>query len=297
MGWGSHPVRAALVSSNRTFTLARWTPKLDRKRVRDRETVGFPSLRRDGAVSGYRRWTGVTCHRAERDTILTVQTKLPVIIVGALCLCLLAMGLWGTWSIIAPQRWLLHAMHQKLGDWGLAIGAVSIVATLLFRGLLFAASPSKKLRALQPEIETIRQRHPADRDRQNLEIYSLYRREGIPGWRLMLPGPLLLVAGWLLVACYVAMWRMSELQGTPFLWIPDLSARDPRYLLPVISMVLSVTAGLTEPTDQAKPRKNRFVGSALAACVVFWFPASFVLFGSVTQVLSILRNLWRRAKS
>ena len=226
-----------------------------------------------------------------------MPSKLPVIVVGAVCICLLAMGLWGTWAIIAPQRWLLHAMHRQLGDWGLAILAVSVVSSLLFRGLLFAAKPAQKLRALQPEIDAIKSRHQADLERQRHEIYSLYKREGIPDWRLMLPGPLLLIAGWLLVAFYIALWRMSELHGTPFLWIPDLSARDPRYLLPVMNLLLSVTVAVSEPTDPTKPKKNQLILSALAACVVFLFPASFVLFGSVSHVVSILRNLWRRVAS
>ncbi len=160
-----------------------------------------------------------------------MPSKLPVIVVGAVCICLLAMGLRGTWIIIAPQRWLLYAMHRQLGDWGLAILAVSVVSSLLFRGLLFAAKPAQKLRALQPEIDAIKSRHQADLERQRHEIYSLYKREGIPDWRLMLPGPLLLIAGWLLVAFYIALWRMSE--TSRYSVSVDSRSERPRSALPV----------------------------------------------------------------
>lgn len=217
-------------------------------------------------------------------------------IVGAVLLCLVAMYLWGVWSIITPQLWVLRSAHRLLGDWGRAILGVAVLNWALVQVLLFVGGPSRKLRALQPEIAAIKQRYAADRYKRDLQILELYRRERIGGWALLATPVMAPVTIWLLLAMYAALWQLPELRGTPLLWIPDLSARDPHYLLPIGSVVLSVLGWLAQPT-LAQPSERRTSGlpvTVLLASVVFLFPASFVLFGYAAKVISLVKDLGRR---
>ena len=75
-----------------------------------------------------------------------------------------------------------------------------------------------------------------------------------------------------------------------------MSARDPRYPLPIGSVVLSVLGWLAQPTP-VQPSERRTGGlpaTVLFACVVFLFPASFVLFGYAAKVISLVKDLCRR---
>ncbi len=218
-------------------------------------------------------------------------------IVAAVFLCLLVMYLWGIWSVIMPQLWALRSAHRLLGDWGRAILGVAVVNWALIQALLFLADPRKKLSALEPEIVAIKQRYATDRERRDILLLELYRREGIAGWAAVGKPLMALVTIWLLLAMYAALWQLPELRGARLLWIPDLSQRDPLYLLPLGSVVLSVLSLLAKPptAQTERGRGGGLLGTALFACVVFLFPASFVLFGSVSKVFTLLASLGRRA--
>jgi YidC/Oxa1 family membrane protein insertase len=60
---------------------------------------------------------------------------------------------------------------------------------------------------------------------------QLYKREGVNPfsgcWPLLLPWPILL-------ALFFVLANTIELRGQSFLWLPDLSLKDPFFILPVL---------------------------------------------------------------
>ena len=206
------------------------------------------------------------------------------------------MYLWGIWSLVSPQLWALRWAHQMTGGWGRAIGMVSVLNFALIEALVFVSDPRKKLRAIEPEIAFIKKNHAADRQKRDILLLELYRREGIEGFALWVKPLMALVTIWLLLAMYVALWKIPELRGASFFWIPDLSARDPLYLLPVGSVLLSVLGWLAAPNTlpPSESRTRGLVPTVLFACVVFLFPASFVLWGFASKVIVLSGNLGKR---
>jgi YidC/Oxa1 family membrane protein insertase len=140
-------------------------------------------------------------------------------------------------TIIRPVavgvRWLLVWMHERLS---LAYGVVLIFFGILVRIILWPLNQrgmraGLKMQALQPEMQEIQEKYKNDPQRLQQEVMNLYKKHGANPfsgcWPMLLPWPVLL-------ALFFVFQNTIELRGQSFLWLPDLSLRDPLYILPVL---------------------------------------------------------------
>jgi len=158
--------------------------------------------------------------------------------------------------IAVGARWLLVWMHQNLH---LSYGLVLITFGVLIRVMLWPLNQkgmraSIRMQALQPEMQRLQDKHKDDPQALQRSVMELYKREGVNPfsgcWPLLLPWPILL-------ALFFVLANTIELRGQPFLWLPDLSLKDPLFIIPVL-MGLSMfglnkvgMAGMP-PTPQTK---------------------------------------------
>ncbi len=158
--------------------------------------------------------------------------------------------------IAVGARWLLVWMHENLH---LSYGLVLIAFGVLIRIMLWPLNQkgmraSIRMQALQPEMQKLQDKHKDDPQALQRGVMELYKREGVNPfsgcWPLLLPWPILL-------ALFFVLANTIELRGQPFLWLPDLSLKDPLFIIPVL-MGLSMfglnkvgMAGMP-PTPQTK---------------------------------------------
>jgi YidC/Oxa1 family membrane protein insertase len=128
---------------------------------------------------------------------------------------------------------ILVFLHTQL-TW--TYGWVLIVFGVLMRVVLFplnhkAMKAQLRNMAVQPLVQEIQKKHKDNPEKLQKEMMKLHREHGfnplagcIP---LLLPWPVL-------IALFFVFQNTIELRGVPFLWLPDLSAKDPFYILPVI---------------------------------------------------------------
>jgi len=135
--------------------------------------------------------------------------------------------------IAVGARWLLVWMHEHLA---LAYGLVLIVFGIMIRVVLWPLNQkgmraSIRMQALQPEMQRIQDRNKDDPQRLQQEMMALYKREGVNPfsgcWPMLLPWPVLL-------ALFFVLSNTIELRGQSFLWLPDLSLKDPLFVIPVL---------------------------------------------------------------
>ena len=148
-----------------------------------------------------------------------------------------------------------------------------------------------KTRMLQPQMMQLKERYGDDRQAFSQAMMDLYKKEGanpVGGcFPLLLQMPVFL-------ALYWALMESVELRHAPFmLWIHDLSAMDPYFVLPIlfgISMYLT-TAMQPEPPDpmQAKVLKMMPV---MFSFFFLWFPAGLVLYWLVNNILSVAQQFY-----
>ena len=207
---------------------------------------------------------------------------------------------YGTLRIIAtPLFWLLNHVHALVGNWGFAIIIVTMLLKLLFYPLAEASGRSMaKMKALAPRLNTLRETYKDDREKLNRGMMELYKREKVNPVAGCLP---MLIQIPVFLAFYWVLRDSVELRQAPFiLWINDLSARDPLYVLPGIMAAAMFIQYKINPQVGDPAQQKIFMIMPLAMSVTFaFFPAGLVLYWVTNTVLSILQqwNINRRIEA
>ena len=138
---------------------------------------------------------------------------------------------WGMFFFITkPMFWLLHHIHALIGNMGWAIIGLTIVIKFILFPLAYKSYVSMaRMRELQPEMEKIRERAGDDKQKQQVEIMELYKREKVNPASGCLP-IFLQIPIWF--SLYKVIFVTLELRHQPWIgWIRDLSAPDPSSVL------------------------------------------------------------------
>jgi YidC/Oxa1 family membrane protein insertase len=134
---------------------------------------------------------------------------------------------WGRLYIITkPMFLLLDGIYRLIGNFGIAILAVTVLLKLLFFPLANKSYASMaKMKAVQPQMQALRERYPDDKVKQQQEIMELYKREKINPLAGCLP---VLIQIPVFFALYKVLIVTIEMRHAPFFgWIHDLSLPDP----------------------------------------------------------------------
>ena len=198
---------------------------------------------------------------------------------------------YGVLTILAdPLFWLLDFIHEYVKNWGFAIILVTLIIKLLFYKLSEAAYRSMaKMRKFQPKIQALRERYGNDRQRMSQAMMDLYKKEKINPLGGCLP---MLVQIPVFIALYWVLLESVELRQAPFiLWIDDLSAKDPFYVLPVIMGVsMFVQQKLNPaPMDPMQAKILQFLPIVFTLFFAF-FPSGLVLYWVANNILSIIQQ-------
>jgi YidC/Oxa1 family membrane protein insertase len=198
---------------------------------------------------------------------------------------------YGWLAIIAwPLFWLLEKLHGITGNWGVAIILLTVLIKLIFFPLSAASYKSMaKMKLITPRLTKIREMHANDRQKMNQAMMELYKTEKINPlggcFPIVVQIPVFIALYWVLLAAI-------ELRHAPFvLWIKDLSALDPYFVLPVLMTVTMVLQTRMNPTppDPVQAKVMQFMPYVFSI-FFFFFPAGLVLYWLVNNILSILQQ-------
>ncbi|HXM83152.1 MAG TPA: membrane protein insertase YidC [Burkholderiales bacterium] len=198
---------------------------------------------------------------------------------------------YGWLTIIAwPLFWLLEKFYALSGNWGIAIILLTVSIKLVFFPLSAASYKSMaKMKLITPRLTKIREMYGHDRQKMNQAMMELYKTEKINPLGGCFP---ILVQIPVFIALYWVLLAAIELRHAPFmLWIQDLSALDPYYVLPIlmtITMVLQTRMNPVPP-DPVQAKVMKFMPFVFSI-FFFFFPAGLVLYWLVNNILSILQQ-------
>ena len=166
---------------------------------------------------------------------------------------------FGFFSWLArPLLMILTLLFSFLGNWGLAIIVLTLIMRLLLLPINIKSYQSMKImQQIQPEIKEIRETHKKDPKKMNEEVMALMKKHKANPLGGCLPMFLQLPV---FFALYRVLGESIELYQSPFfLWIQDLSLKDPYYVFPVLAgLVLFVQQLITPmnlPKEQARLMK------------------------------------------
>jgi YidC/Oxa1 family membrane protein insertase len=144
---------------------------------------------------------------------------------------------WGWFFFLTkPIFRALHWLHGLIGNMGWAIiGLTFIIKALLFPLAYKSYVSMSKMKALQPEMEKIKERVGDDRMKMQQEMMALYKREKVNPAAGCLP---ILLQIPIFFSLYKVIFVTLELRHAPFIgWIRDLSAPDPTSILNLFGLL------------------------------------------------------------
>lgn len=195
------------------------------------------------------------------------------------------------WFISQPLFKLLKFIHGFIGNWGFSI----IIITFIVRGIMYPLTKAQytsmaKMRMLQPKLQAMRERIGDDKQRMSQEMMALYKSEKVNPLGGCLP---LVIQMPIFLALYYMLMGSVELRHAPFaLWIHDLSAQDPYYILPILMGVTMFFIQKMSPTTVTDPMQQKIMTFMPVIFTVFflWFPSGLVLYYIVSNLVTILQQ-------
>jgi len=192
--------------------------------------------------------------------------------------------------LAAPIFWLLHWIHQLVGNWGIAIILLTVLIKLVFYPLSAASYKSMaRMKQVTPRLMKLREQYGSDRAKLNQAMMELYKEEKINPLGGCLP---IVVQIPVFIALYWVLLGSVELRHAPFYgWIDDLSAPDPWYVLPALMMASMIVQTKMNPTPPDPVQAKIMMIMPFAFGVMFFFfPAGLVLYWLVNNILSIAQQ-------
>jgi YidC/Oxa1 family membrane protein insertase len=194
------------------------------------------------------------------------------------------------WFISLPLFDILNWFHGLVGNWGLAI----ILITLVVKGIMYPLTKAQytsmaKMRLIQPKMLSLRERYGDDRQKMSQAMMELYRKEKVNPVGGCLP---LLLQMPIFLALYWVLLESVELRHAPFaLWIDDLSAADPYYVLPILmGASMWLLQKMTPMTIQDPMQQKVMMWMPVFMTIFFiWFPAGLVLYWLLSNVVTIVQ--------
>lgn len=188
--------------------------------------------------------------------------------------------------------WVMQKFHSFAHNWGAAI----ILLTLLVKALLYPLTVKsmmsmQEMKKLQPKVDALKAKHGDDKEKMNQEVMKLYQEHKVNPLGGCLP-LLLQMPVWL--ALYATLQTSVELYRQPFLWVKDLTAYDPFYILPLAmgasSFVMQKIS--PQPADNAQAKMLLYFMPAFFTFIMLKLPAGLTLYIFVNNLLSIAQQQW-----
>jgi YidC/Oxa1 family membrane protein insertase len=195
---------------------------------------------------------------------------------------------YGLLTVLAqPLFWLLKAIHGLIGNWGWAIVLLTLLIKLAFYKLSETSYRSMaNMRKLAPRLQSLKERFGDDRQKLNQAMMELYKKEKINPLGGCLP---IAVQIPVFIALYWMLLESVELRQAPFmLWIQDMSAPDPYYILPLLMGATMLIQQKLNPAPMDPIQAKVMMVLPVVFTVFFaFFPSGLVLYWVVNNTLSI----------
>ena len=198
---------------------------------------------------------------------------------------------YGWLTILAkPLYWLLDKLHSLIQNWGWSIVALVLLLKIAFYWLNAKAySSMAKMKAINPKIMEMRERlkdKPQEMQQAMMKIYKEEKVNPMGGcFPIMVQIPVFIALYWVLLSSV-------EMRDAPWiLWIRDLSAPDPFFILPVVMTLTTMlqTALNPAPPDPMQAKLMWFM-PLIFSVMFFFFPAGLVLYWITNNILSIAQQ-------
>ncbi|MFZ0319717.1 MAG: membrane protein insertase YidC [Candidatus Sulfotelmatobacter sp.] len=284
------PNTAAMVTLGNSLQVARDPQKADSKETTTVEVAG-------AAVGNLRGATSERVYVGPKELSSLEAVSVPTIKNGDADL----RGTvdFGWWGLISRPLflWLKWTYKHVYPNWGWAIVIQTLIITVALLPLRITQMKSMlKMQRIAPQIKSIQEKYKkySLRDPRkaamNEEISGLYKKEGVNPAGGCLP---LLIQFPFLIAYYRMLGIALDLRHAHWLWVSDLSARDPYFILPILMVAsmffmqrMTPQAGM----DAAQQKMMTWMMPLMMGFLFFNFAAGLNLYYAETNLISMAQQ-------
>lgn len=194
------------------------------------------------------------------------------------------------WMISKYLFAFLQFIHSFVGNWGFAI----ILITVVVKGAMYPLTKKQyesmaKMRALKPKMDALKERYGDDKQKMQKAMMEMYKKDKVNPmggcFPLLLQMPIFLALYWVLL-------ESVELRHADFIfWITDLSARDPFFVLPVLTGISMYLLQKLQPMTMTDPMQQKIMQFMPVAMSLFFFifPAGLVLYWLISNLITLIQ--------
>jgi YidC/Oxa1 family membrane protein insertase len=194
------------------------------------------------------------------------------------------------WWLAVPLFYVLDWLYAFAGNWGVAIILLTVLVKIVLYPLSAASYKSMaNMRRVAPQMKRLQERYADDRQKLSQEMMNLYKKEQVNPLGGCLP---MLLPMPIFIALYWVLFESVELRQAPFfLWINDLAAMDPYFILPLLMGGSMYLTQLLSPAvgDPMQVRMMKMMPIMFTVLFLF-FPAGLVLYWLVNNVLGVAQQ-------
>lgn len=195
---------------------------------------------------------------------------------------------YGKATIISvPLFWVLSHIHGVVGNWGWSIFLlVLLIKAVFYWPQRVSARSMAKMRQLQPRLKLLQETYKDDRQKLSQATMELYRKEGANPVSGCLP-MLIQIPIW--IGLFEMLIHSVELRQAPWvLWIRNLTAPDPYFILPAIYAVLTLIQFRLQPQTATGPQAKMMMLMPLMFSAFYAIlPSGLVLYYLLNTFLTI----------
>ncbi|MFL2728443.1 MAG: membrane protein insertase YidC [Gammaproteobacteria bacterium] len=197
------------------------------------------------------------------------------------------------WFLAQPMVWLLAKINNLVGNWGVSIILLTFIIKIIFWPLSSRGFRSvAKMRLYQDEVQDIRERYKNDPQKMQTETMAFYGKKGINPLGGCLP---MLPQFPFFIALFFALRETVELRHAPLgLWLQDLSAPDPLFILPILmALIMFMTQKLAPPMPGQDPTQvavMKFMPVMFSLFFIF-LPSGLVLYSVTNSLVTYLQQV------
>jgi YidC/Oxa1 family membrane protein insertase len=206
---------------------------------------------------------------------------------------------FGFWGIIGKYLFVaLQFIHlHVVSNWGWAIILLTLAINVLLLPLRIKTMQSGlKMQRIQPQMDAIKERYKKykindpKRNEMNAEIMKLQKDNGVNMFGGCIPTLIQLP---LLFAFYSMLPRVVELRHAHWLWLPDLTAPDPHYILPIVMVVSQFLMQYYTPSPGVDPQQQKmmaFMMPLVTGYFVLTYASGLGLYWAVSNFFGIAQQ-------
>jgi len=184
---------------------------------------------------------------------------------------------FGLWKLVSEALLnLMNLIHRFVGNYAVAI----LILTAIVKGILWpiqtkANKSMRRMAALSPKMQELREKYKDDPTKMNAEVMKLYKDYGINPVSGCLP---MMIQIPIFFGLFTMLRQAVELRNASFLWVRDLSQPDTIAHLPGVGWPINILPLIMAGTSFWMTAITPKSGDATQQRVMMFMPLIFVVF-------------------